>query len=41
MREFVHLASEWRMLNKARELRNRMNRIGADKALYEMLLYAF
>ncbi len=40
MREFVHLAGEWRMLNKARELRNRMDRIGGDQALYEMLLYA-
>ena len=40
MAEFVHLAGEWRMINKAREMRKRMERIGGDQALYEMVLYA-
>ena len=40
MREFVHLAGEWRILNKARDIRKRMDRIGGDQAVYEMLLYA-
>jgi hypothetical protein len=40
MREFVHLAAEWRMLFKAREIRERMDRIGGDQAVYEMFMYA-
>jgi hypothetical protein len=40
MREFVHLAGEWRMLFKAREIRERTDRIGGDKAVYEMFMYA-
>lgn len=38
--EFVDLAGEWRMINKARQIRERMDRIGADQAIYEMLLTA-
>ncbi|MBN2311956.1 MAG: DUF2851 family protein [Candidatus Hydrogenedentes bacterium] len=34
------LAGEWRMLNKARSLRERIERVGADQALYESLLEA-
>lgn len=40
MRDFVHLAGEWRMLFKAREIRERMDRLGGDQAVYEMFLYA-
>ncbi|MFP6583275.1 MAG: DUF2851 family protein, partial [Candidatus Hydrogenedentota bacterium] len=38
VREFVELAGEWRMLFKARQIRERMDRIGADQAIYEMLM---
>ena len=40
IQRFVHLAGEWRMLFKAREIRERMDRIGGDQAVYEMLMYA-
>ncbi len=38
--ELLHLAGEWRMLFKARTLRERMDRAGADQALYEAILSA-
>ena len=38
--ELLHLAGEWRMLFKARAMRERMERIGEDQAVYEALLYA-
>ena len=38
--DLLHLAGEWRMLFKARTLRERMERIGGDQAVYEALLYA-
>jgi len=37
---FLHLAGEWRMLNKARALRQRMDQAGREQAVYEALLYA-
>lgn len=40
LREFLLLAAEWRMLNKARALRERMDRAGLAQAVYEDLLYA-
>lgn len=40
LRDFVELAGEWRMINKARQIRERMDRIGSDQAIYEMLLTA-
>lgn len=40
MLELLHLAGEWRMLFKARALRERMERMGEDQAVYEGLLYA-
>jgi len=36
----LRLAAEWRMLNKARAIRLRLERAGPDQALYEMLMYA-
>lgn len=36
----IRLAGEWRMLFKAREIRERMDRMGPDQVVYEMLLYA-
>jgi len=38
--ELLHLAGEWRMLFKARTLRERMDRAGADQAVYESILSA-
>jgi len=38
--ELLHLAGEWRMLFKARTLRERMDRAGADQAVYEAILTA-
>lgn len=38
--ELLHLSGEWRMLYKARAFRERMDRMGADQALYESILYA-
>lgn len=40
LQEFLILAAEWRMLQKARALRERMERGGASAAIYEDLLYA-
>lgn len=40
LREFLMLAAEWRMLQKARALRERMDRLGPSAAIYEDLLYA-
>lgn len=40
LREFLTLAGEWRMLHKARALRERMDRVGLSQAIYEDLLYA-
>lgn len=37
---FVRLAGEWRMLNKARALRERMDCAGVNQAVYEALMYA-
>lgn len=34
------LAGEWRLLNKARTLRERMERVGADQAVYEAFMSA-
>ena len=39
LENFLRLAGEWRILNKMRELRTRMDRVGADQALYEAFLY--
>jgi hypothetical protein len=36
----LDLAGEWRMLQKARALRERMDHAGADQAVYEAFLYA-
>lgn len=36
----LELAAEWRMLTKARALRERMDRASGNQALYEMLMYA-
>lgn len=36
----LNLAGEWRMLQKARALRERMDHAGADQAVYEAFLYA-
>lgn len=38
--KFLHLSGEWRMLNKARALRERMDRSGPDQAVYEAFMYA-
>jgi len=38
--ELLHLAGEWRMLFKARGLRERMDRVGRDQAVYEAFLSA-
>lgn len=38
--KFLLLAGEWRMLNKARALRRRIEAAGTDQAIYEALLYA-
>ena len=38
--ELLRLAGEWRMLFKARTIRERIDRLGADQAIYEALLYA-
>jgi hypothetical protein len=38
--ELLHLSGEWRMLYKARAFRERMDRMGADQALYESMFYA-
>lgn len=38
--EFLLLAGDWRLLNKARALRERMDFAGADQAVYEALLAA-
>ena len=40
MLSLIGLAGEWRMLNKARRLRERMERVGADQAVYEAFLSA-
>lgn len=40
MQEFVTLAGEWRIINKARQMRERIDRIGADQAIYEMIMVA-
>ena len=40
LERFLDIAGEWRMLNKARALRERMDRSGEDQALYEALMYA-
>jgi hypothetical protein len=38
--KFLGLAGEWRMLNKARALRERMDRAGEEQAIYEGFLSA-
>ena len=38
--EFLLLAGDWRLLNKARAMRMRMDRSGPDQAVYEALLAA-
>lgn len=40
MDRLLRLAGEWRMLNKARALRERMERAGAEQAVYETFLAA-
>jgi len=40
LRNVLLLAGEWRMLNKARALRERMDEVGGDQALYEAFMYA-
>ncbi len=40
LKAFLDLAGEWRMLNKARALRDRMDQVGEDQAIYEAFLYA-
>lgn len=40
LRNFLHFAGEWRMLQKARALRERMDRAGIAQAIYEDFLYA-
>lgn len=40
VRDFVTLAGEWRMLNKARAIRERMERVGVDQAVYEAVMTA-
>jgi hypothetical protein len=40
LQRFLHLAGEWRVLNKARALRERMDQDGPDQALYEHFMYA-
>ncbi len=37
---FLDLAGEWRVLHKARALRQRMDGAGPDQAIYEAILYA-
>jgi len=37
---FLRLAGEWRMLQKARALREQADRVGLDQAIYEGVLYA-
>ncbi len=38
--DLLRLAGEWRMLNKARALRERMEQAGPDQAVHESFLYA-
>lgn len=40
LRNVLLLAGEWRMLNKARAIRERMDEVGGDQALYEAFMYA-
>ncbi|MBI4558942.1 MAG: DUF2851 family protein [Candidatus Hydrogenedentes bacterium] len=40
MDKLLHLAGEWRMVNKAQILAERMNRSGPDQAIYETFLSA-
>ncbi|MCC6793718.1 MAG: DUF2851 family protein [Candidatus Hydrogenedentes bacterium] len=40
IRDFTMLAGEWRMLNKARAIRERMERVGIDQGLYEAFMAA-
>lgn len=40
VKKFLQLAGEWRMLNKARALRRRMETVGPDQAIYEAIFYA-
>ncbi len=39
-RKFLALAGEWRMLEKQRRLRARMDTVGPDQAIYEMFMVA-
>ncbi len=40
LRDFLAFAGEWRMLQKARAIRERMDRAGIAQAIYEDFLYA-
>ncbi|HEX72452.1 MAG TPA: DUF2851 family protein, partial [Candidatus Hydrogenedentes bacterium] len=40
MMNLLRLAGEWRMLNKARAMRERMEHAGMDQAVYEAFMYA-
>jgi len=40
LRGLVELAAEWRMVGKARRMRERMERAGVNQAIYEDFLYA-
>ncbi|MBI2432690.1 MAG: DUF2851 family protein [Candidatus Hydrogenedentes bacterium] len=40
LEHFLDLAGEWRLLNKSRQMRERMDQAGEEQALYEYLMYA-
>jgi len=40
LNDFIHFAGEWRMLFKAKEMRQRMDACGVDQAVYEAIMYA-
>ncbi len=40
IRSTIQLAGEWRVLNKSRTIRDRMEQAGADQAIYEEFMYA-
>lgn len=40
LNDFIHLSGEWRLLNKARQLEERITAVGANQAAYEMLCRA-
>jgi len=40
LQHLLHIAGEWRLLNKARAVRERIDQAGADQAIYEAFMYA-